>query len=72
VLLPKLTAGLYFGSGVGHVAGEPLVALFSGGVHLALTRLEPSGWWFPVFFDLGLEAPWGAAPAWRFAFGVGI
>lgn len=59
-------------AGVGHVPGEPLVALFSGGLHFALTRVEPSGWWFPVFFDLGLEGPLGVAPAWRFAFGVGL
>lgn len=73
MLVPKLTAGLYFGAGVGLAPGEAAVGLLSGGVHLGITRLEPSGWWFPVFFDLGLQGSLlGGGLGWRLAAGVGI
>jgi hypothetical protein len=72
ILVPKLTAGLYFGAGAALAPGYPAAPLFSGGLHLALTRLEPSGWWIPVFFDVGLDATPTSLPMWRFVFGVGI
>ncbi len=72
ILVPKLTAGLYFGAGAALAPGYPAAPLFSGGLHFALTRLEPSGWWIPVFFDLGLDATLTSPPMWRFAFGVGL
>lgn len=72
MLVPKLTAGVYVGAGVGLLPGE-VTGFLSGGLHLAITRLDPSGWWFPVFFDLGLQgAPLGNGLGWRFSMGVGI
>lgn len=73
MLVPKLTAGLYFGAGVGLVPGEVADGYLSGGLHLGITRLDPSGWWFPVSLDLGLEgSPLGGGLFWRLLFGVGI
>lgn len=72
MLVPKLTAGLALGAGVIFAGGEVAVAVLSGGLHLGLTRLDPSGWWFPVSLDLGLEGSPGGSTSWRLVFGVGL
>ena len=71
VLIPGLTAGLFVGAGAGVAAGQ-VDANFIGGLHLAMTRLQPTLIWIPVFFDLGMG--WGLSgnPSWRFVFGVGL
>jgi hypothetical protein len=73
ILMPKLSVGFSLGAGAGLVPGQATVGLLSGGLHLGITRLEPSGWWFPVFLELGLEGtPLGGGATWRFALGVGL
>ena len=71
VLIPGLTAGLFVGAGAGVLSGEVFPS-FVAGLHLALTRLEPTQLWFPVFFDLGMGGGTIGLPGWRFVFGVGL
>ncbi len=72
VLVPELTVGAHFG--VGRLLAEGHAATgFRWGLSLGLTRLRPSGWWFPVFLELGQE--WGAPSGdatWRLVAGVGL
>lgn len=78
VLVPELTVGLFAGVGAGFVFVDPTIVApsFLGGIHFGLTRLRPSGWWFPFFVEVGMEFFWYQAELtsarWRLAVGVGI
>ena len=93
LLVPELTVGLFAGAGGAFESNRGLFAgaggafesdrasaSFLGGVHLGLTRLRPSGWWFPLFVEVGVQVfsfggsgtPQVTAPLWRVAVGVGL
>lgn len=77
LLVPELSIGFFLGSGASFM-GLLTKATFTGGLHLGMTRLRPSGWWFPVFVEVGLQ--WFESetvgrpylPFWRFSVGVGL
>lgn len=76
LLVPELSFGFYGGAGAGFTLNRATATL-QAGVHLGITRLRPSGWWCPVFIDVGLD--WWESPPrllddgrWRFAVGVGL
>lgn len=82
LLVPEVSVGLFGGAG-GGAADDGWTAVSGlGGVHVGLTRLRPSGWWFPVFLEVGLEwRQWrspelreGSHPDahWRIVAGVGL
>ncbi len=75
LLVPELTVGLFAGGGAGFVDPAITTPSFLGGIHFGLTRLRPSGWWFPFFVEVGMEFFFGREPAiglWRLGVGVGI
>ena len=81
LLVPELSVGLFGGAGVGVDSLGGFAVSGLGGVHLGLSRLRPSGWWFPFFVEVGLESTtwrdptYGLTPStahWRFAAGVGL
>lgn len=72
VLVPELTVAAHFGAGRLFAQGEPVTG-FRWGLSLGLTRLRPSGWWFPIFLELGQD--WtasGGGASWHIVAGLGI
>lgn len=51
LLVPEMSAGVLGGSAVVFLSDGPHVG-GQVGLHLGLTRLRPSGWWFPFFAEV--------------------
>lgn len=72
LLVPELSIGFLVGAGVLPATETSTTApAFMAGLHLGMTRLRPSGWWFPFFLEVAYEVA-GAPPSFRFAAGVGL
>lgn len=77
VFVPELSVGLFATAGF---AAQPagvfpgyVIPLARVGLSGHLVRLQPTGLWFPVFFELGQEFGLGALQnAWYFAVGCGF
>lgn len=70
LLVPELSIGFFLGAGAAFT-GSQTAATFFGGLHLGMTRLRPSGWWFPVFVEVGLQS-FAVNSGWRLSVGVGL
>ncbi len=79
VLVPEFTVGLFLGAGAA-IDGALVLPSFLSGLHLGLCRMRPSGWWFPVFIEVGTEVfsvdldgkPYVIEALWRLTVGVGL
>ena len=79
LLVPEFSVGFFAGAGV-EVNPTVVLPSFVGGIHLGMTRLRPSGWWFPLFVELGVaffiyefQGKTDIAGAvWRLSVGVGL
>ncbi len=72
LLVPELSIGFLVGVGVLPASETSATApSLMVGVHLGMTRLRPSGWWFPFFLEVAYEVA-GAPPSFRFAAGIGL
>lgn len=79
VLIPELALAAFFGMGVLHQPAvgdwaELTLPLARAGLSVSVTRLWPSGWWFPIFLEVGQQFSPGRRidPGWFAAAGVGF
>lgn len=80
LLVPRFTAGVFVGGGVGvapavkyqsELLPEVVAPFMRVGLHLGFTRL-PSGWWFPFFLDLGTICTERGCGNLNFVAGIGL